>query len=856
MSGGAPFSPILWKVAWRYVARHFRQSLLMIVGIAVGVAVVVAVDLANASAGRAFELSTQAIAGKATQQISGGTQGLPDGLYAELRRAFPTVPMTPVVEAYVSSPQLGERPLQLLGIDPFSEAAFYTYLGKAEGFSTDQLAAFLTRPGALFLSAQLAGRYGLAAGDTFSLEVGGVERSVFIAGLLHPSDALAQQTLEGTLLADISTAQELTGRNGKLERIDLILPPGDKQTAAQISARLPQGALLTTAAASGGALEQMTAAFRTNLTALSLLALVVGLFLIYNTMTFSVVQRRALFGALRCLGVTRREIFLLVAGEALLVGVLGSGLGIGLGIFLGQFTVRMVTQTINDLYFVTTVTSTGIAPLSLVKGAALGILATVLTAIPPAIEAAAAPPSLALSRSGLESKARRALPWTAAGGLAAFAVAGGIFALPTNSLPAGFLGTFAVVLGFALLSAITLFGLARAVTPLSGRLFGAFGRMAPRNLVSSLSRTSVAVAALMVAVAVTIGVGLMVASFRYTVEVWLAQTLQGDVYITAPSFTAVQAGPPIDPGVVQALQGWPGVARVDLLRSATVESPSGPVEVSATSNPAIGQERLYLRRSGSPQQVWEAMQAGGVIVSEPLANRLGLPSQGGSLRLYTPQGARDFPVAGVYYDYSSSQGEAMLAMDVYQRIWQDTAVTSIALRLAPGTQASQVVSSLQDQLPGRQSLVIRSNQALRQDVMAVFDRTFAITGALQLLATGVAFIGVLGALLLLQLEKQREIGILRAIGLTARQLWGLTMLETGLMGLVAGLLAMPTGYALSLILIYIINRRSFGWTLQMALQPGPFLQALAVAVIAALLAGIYPARKLGKMITAEAIRFE
>jgi putative ABC transport system permease protein len=167
-----------------------------------------------------------------------------------------------------------------------------------------------------------------------------------------------------------------------------------------------------------------------------------------------------------------------------------------------------------------------------------------------------------------------------------------------------------------------------------------------------------------------------------------------------------------------------------------------------------------------------------------------------------------------------------------------------------------VVYDLQDALSPVQRLFVRPNRALREEAMVVFNRTFAITGALQLLATIVAFIGVLSALLSLQLEKQQEIGILRAVGLTARQLWGMVMLETGLMGAVAGALAMPTGFVLSLILIYVINQRSFGWTLQMQVGLTPFVQALAVAVLAALLAGIYPALKMGRMITAEALRFE
>jgi putative ABC transport system permease protein len=254
--------------------------------------------------------------------------------------------------------------------------------------------------------------------------------------------------------------------------------------------------------------------------------------------------------------------------------------------------------------------------------------------------------------------------------------------------------------------------------------------------------------------------------------------------------------------------------------------------------------------------VWSAMQEGGVLVSEPLANRLGMKRPGGEVKLYTGLGWRSFQVLGIYYDYASSEGTVFMALNVYRSFWQDESLTALGLRLKPGVSADQVTRGLQDHLAGRQRLLIRPNSALRRDVMVVFDRTFAITVALRVLATGVAFIGVLNALLLLQLEKQREVGILRALGLTGRQLWQLVMVETGLMGLAAGLLAMPTGYTLAVILVYVINRRSFGWTLQMALEPGTFLQALAVAIVAALLAGIYPALKMGRMAAAEVIRYE
>lgn len=846
----------LWRVGWSYLRRHKSQSALMVLGIALGVAVVVSIDFANASAQRAFDLSAESVAGKATHQIVAGPGGLDEGIYTRLRTAGIAAPLTPIISDYVSSPQMGNRPFQLLGVDPFSDAPFQNYLEGSGGLPLNQLTGFFSQPGAVLISRDLAERYGLSPGSHLTLDVGGRRSPALVVGLLIPADSLARQTLDGLILTDIATAQELTGRLGRLDRIDVILPSGDSPQARAIRSLLPSDYRLVPSAMRSGTVDQMTAAFRTNLTALSLLALVVGLFLIYNTMTFSVVQRRSLFGTLRCLGVTRKEIFAIVLGEALMVGVLGSTLGIFLGVWMGGSTVRAIIQTINDLYFATTVTATGVPAASLVKGALVGVLATLLTTIPPAWEASTVPPFTALASSELEGKARRGFVWISFGGVMMLIIGVGIFLIPAGSLWVGFSGTLAVILGFAMLTASGLALMMRMVAPVTGRLFGVVGRLAPRSVVNSLSRTAVAVAALMVAVAVSAGVGLMIASFRYTVIAWLSQTLQGDIYISAPGFTAARPGPPIDANVIQAVKRWPGVAEVDLQRSTMVDSPVGQVQVSATDNAHIGAERLFVNRMGDPALVWSQMEQGGVLVSEPLAYRLNLPRSGGAIRLYTDVGEHSFPVVGIYYDYSSNEGMLMMTMDVYHRYWHDNAVTAIALRLAPGVNVESTTRALQEGLSRQQSLIIRANQTLRNDVLAVFDRTFAITGALQVLATIVAFIGVLSALMTLQLEKQREAGILRAIGLTARQLWGLVMLESGLMGAAAGLLAVPTGYALCLILVYIINRRSFGWTLQLALTPEPFLQAFGVALAAALLAGILPAYRFSRQQIAETIRYE
>jgi putative ABC transport system permease protein len=858
----------LLNAGWRYLLRHPWQTVLMVLGIALGVAVVVAIDLANTSASQAFDLTTDAVAGRATHQIVGGPTGLDEATYVRLRVEGGVDLAAPVITEYITSPQLGNRPIRLLGVDPFAEAPFRSYLldapvGSAAGLAAvGRWVAFLTQPGTLLISEDLAREQGLAEGDRISLDAAGRRSEGVIVGLLRPADALSRRALDGMALADIATAQEITGKLGRLDHIDLILPEGDTAAASRIAALLPPDAQIVAVQARSGALAQMTAAFRTNLTALSLLALVVGMFLIYNSMTFSVVQRRPLFGTLRCLGATREEIGWLVLVEAAVVGAVGSLLGLGLGILLGQGAVRLVSQTINDLYFVVSVRGVAIEPASLVKGAVLGVVATIGSAALPAWEAASVPPRLALTRSALEEKARRAVPLTAAGGALALLAGGALLGIPTRNLVLSFAGIFFVTIGFALLTPAVTVVLMKGGAPILDRIAGVLGRMAPRSVTGTLSRTAVAIAALMVAVSVTVGVGLMVGSFRGTVITWLGQTLWGDIYISAPTLTAARSSAPLDPAAWEIARQWPGVQRAEVLRSVEVASPEGQIAVAAVSDPDFTHPRIFVSTDGGREAAAQAVKNGAVLASEPLANRLGLPAHGAHITLITDRGPHDFPIAGIYRDYSSSQGVVMMGLDLYRSLWNDPAITAISLTLAPGVDPDTVVRELRDRLASiqpaqrAQRVLVQPNKVLRAEALNVFDRAFAITGALQLLAAVVAFIGVLSALLSLQLERGRELGLLRAVGLTARQLRGVVLLETGLMGAAAGVLALPTGLALALILIYVINRRAFGWTLQFQAKPEVFLQALVLAVGAALLAGIYPALRMSRMQAAEALRGE
>lgn len=848
----------LWRLAWQRLKLRPLPYILCVLGIALGVAMMVSIDLANGSAQRAFSLSTDAITGKATHRLQAiAPTGIEEKVYSQIKRQFSQIDAAPIVEGYAKVEELGNQPLRLVGVDVFAESPFRNYFSDV-GSSGNGFVRFLTEPNAIVLAKETATRYNVGLGDTLHLDIAGQPKIVKLVGMVESSDALNRRALSNFLFADIATAQEILGQVGRLSHIDLIVRQSEDLDA--IAKSLPSAIQLETAEAQKNAVQQMTAAFELNLTALSLLALVVGMFLIYNTVTFSVVQRRPLFGILRCIGVTQRQLFTLILAEAAIFSIVGSIMGIGLGIVLGRSIVGLITQTINDFYFIVTVGQVTLSKLTIVKGLIVGIASALLASALPAIEAMNSTPSLTLQRSTLESKVRSLLPNLAIAWFAITLAGIGLLRWQSGGLIAAFGGLFAVLLGAALLTPPLVTLLMQGLAAIAPRTLGIFGKIAPRDILRSLSRTSVAIAALMVSVSVIVGVSIMVGSFRGTVVQWLDQTLQADIYVSPPNTTANRVLGKIEPSIVNQLQTFPGIAKAVTYNDADVQVVNYNKQVKlivADGDVSQGKRPYAWIRPDIGKDPWDALDAGrGAIVSEALLLRENVSQPPQTITLLTPEGERTFPILAVYYDYSSDRGTIILDNDVYEKFWHDSSVASLGLFVQPNVDVETVVAAIGDRFQDRQSLLVQSNVTLRQGSLDIFDRTFAITNALRLLAVVVAFIGVLSTLMSLQLERTREIGILRAIGMTPRQLGILTLLETGLMGAMAGAFAMPLGYALAWILIYVINVRSFGWTLQMALQERYFWQALLVAIVAALLAGMYPALRLGRMNIAAAVRQE
>lgn len=857
----------LGRLAGRHYRAHPWQAGLALLGIALGVAVLVSIEAANGSALAAFRLSTEAVTGRATDQITGGSTGVPEEVFPRLRLELGVRPSTPVVEGRVElRPPTGatrseDEPaptLRLLGVDPLTERDFRAYLaGPAAG---PDLGAFMTRPGAVVLEASAAATRGLAVGDRLAVRGARRDATLEIVGLFSAEGDAARRALDDLALADVATAQEILGLDGRLTRIDLVLPPEATATREAIRRMLSPGLSLETAATRIETAAEMTRSFRLNLRALSLLALFCGAFLIYNTMTFSVLQRRHELGTLRALGVTRGEILRAVLIEAGVIGLAGTAVGVPAGLALAKTLLGQVTQTINDHYFVLAVSRLEIDPAVLATGAMLGVGGSMAGALAPALEAVRAAPRASLQRSEIESRTHRAVPRATLAGIL-LAALGTALLLTPGPLATGFAGFFLLLLGLACFLPLATLVLVWVLTPFAGALAGNLGRMAARAVGASLSRTGIAIAALTIAVAVSVGVDLMIHSFRSTVDRWLVASLPADLYVAplaGPSdrFSVRPAG--LEPELVEAIGALPGVEAVNTVRQIETDLAAtdsrAPTRLVAYRLDARGRAAIQLKE-GDAEAAWAKVGAGtGVIVSEPLAYRRGL-RRGDVVTLASPRGDHRFEVVAIHYDYASERGAVLIDDALYERLWDDPLTTAASIYLAAGTDPARTADAVRALASdGASSVLVRSNAAILERSLEVFDRTFLVTRVLRLLALLVAAVGVLSALTALQLERSREIGVLRATGLTPGQVWGLVAAETGVMGLISGLLALPFGWLIAVVMVRVINRRSFGWTMELDLQPAALAVALGLALAAALVAGLYPAWRMSRIPPAAALR--
>lgn len=871
----------------RFHLRRRVQFCLTLLGMALGVAVVAAMFIAIDSAKRGFDHANDAVFGNVTHVLTGGSSGIDERVFAQLRLQWPTLAAAPVVLEQVSAGHGDNaRRLQLMGIDPFADAAFRSHSPSPE---SSLLANFLSEPGSVVLSTATAARQGVVVGDDLVVHAAGRSVRLHVIGVLDRLNELQNAALEQVLLVDISTAQEVLGMVGWLSRIDLNIASaigsdgqGDGQGYGEgngvdaalpaLQAILPADVRVEAGSATAQVREQMTRAFYLNLRMLSVLALVVGLFIIYNAMSFSVVQRRSLFGTLRAIGVTGRELVAVVLCEALLFALAATALGVPLGIALANVLLNLVTRTVDDLYFLATVGVVHVDVSALAPAIALGLLGSLLAAAIPALEATAISARAAMSPSDLERRVSAAVPMLAGAGVCAALLSVLLLAAGRsgNDLASAFAALFALVASAVLLAPALTGGLVRLLQAMVPVRAGALPVMALRGLRAGMSRTAVAIAALMVALATTVGVAVMVSSFRVSLHDWLQATLSADIYIGVAGRGMTARLPDDLAGKIAALQPVQSVA---MSRDLRVRTDHGEVALKAmteipdayrglTMTSGFGRGHKVVSEALAWQALKESVEHGvehhvghrkAVLISEPFSRRTRLGT-GDVVRLYTDRGVRNVHVAGVFRDYASDQGLMIMGIGAYRAMFGDTGISGLAIALFDEADATATVAAI-ERLAGTQvPLRVRAQSAIREASVVIFDRTFAITRVLQWLATLVACVGVLSALTALALERGKEMAVLRAQGMTRGDLLILLQCQSLAMGLIAGLLALPLGAAMALVLTHVINRRAFGWSMEFHLPPQVLGHTVLIAVIASLLAGLYPAWRLSRSNPAQALR--
>ena len=453
-----------------------------------------------------------------------------------------------------------------------------------------------------------------------------------------------------------------------------------------------------------------------------------------------------------------------------------------------------------------------------------------------------------MTRSSLEGRTGRLLPRVALAGLLTMLAAVAVLALSGRNLVAGLIAVFLLIFGFALCVPLAVKAASALLAPLASRVGGMLARMAVSGIGESLSRTGIAIVALAVAVSATIGVSVMVDSFRGSVDEWLRQTLQADIY------AGVQRGS-LDPGLLDDIVSLDGVGAFSTSRRVQLEDAAGRTQLIAIRMAPGGYAGTEII-DANPDEVWPAWERDDVVlVSEPYAYQHEV-SRGDVVMLPTDLGPRSFEIAAVYQSYDINASAMLVSRNVYDRHFDDDGVDSVGLYLSGAADPEAVMTRIGEISEGRQEIRFNSNARIRELSLEIFDRTFIITDVLYWLAVGVAFIGILGAMLALQLERGRELAVLRALGMTPAQVGGLVTTQTAVIGLLSGIAAVPLGIMMAYVLIEVINRRAFGWQIDMSIAPGILVSAIVFAFGAALLAGIYPAFRAARSQPAAAMREE
>ena len=808
------------KALLRLYRWHPWLLLMSLTGLMLGVSLVVAIDLLNHSASTNFVAARTQLAGDANYRLA-PSGGLDEQLYVKLVRSQPSLNAMPQLHAWLKDEQ--GRSVQLLGMDLFNPGPLSQLFASV---SKEEAPSFsLNQADSVWLATPEAKRLGWLPGQSRTFVLGGGGEGdrpliLTLAGTFEPGAV----PMERLLVTDIGLAQHMLGKAGRLDRIVFKLSDAEARTLqATLQAYLPHQPLWLEPISPALDASQLGDALALNLTALSLLAMAVGLFLVFNAQRFVQSVRRPQLAQLIILGLPPRRVLHWLVLELLLLATLGTLLGLVLGSLLALTLMGQLTQALADLYGPNPIDLLRLSPISLFKALLIGLGGTLAANLPGWWQLLRQSP-LALregnSRPATHPWRRRRLA------IAILLLCALCLALPRTGLP----GALFIAGGWLLAMALWLPDALRWVL---GQLRQRMGRQHGRSSLTAqlavaetqyhLDRTAIAVMALQLAIAAAIGIGVMVSSFRSSVEIWLDQRLAADIYVTAPKGAAGSRGI-LNQVTLDAILANPAVAQASRRSVQPARWQGQPIEWAQMDFiPPL--KAAYPLLAGR----WPATPDE-VLASEPLTVRLGV-RVGQTLSITSEQGPRELTVTGVYQDYGSDKGQVLHA-------FEDGPVQSLALF---SKTPEQLADSLRTRFGERVNLL--AAPAIHAAALKVFDQTFVVTELLKLLILGIAFVGIGSAFMVLGLARRSELQTLQSLGLSPRHCRRLLVWQGAGLGLLTALLALPVGYGLAWVLIEVVNPRAFGWRLAFEAAPLHAVTALLLAPVCAALASWFAARK-------------
>lgn len=851
---------LLRLVSIRHLTLSPLRSALTIVGIAVGVATMVGITAINTSVMNAFRSTIDTVAGKADLTVASTTKGFDDALLEQVKNVPGVAHAAGSLTAIAPVVGVPGENLYVLGVDLLDDGFFRTYEGvdRDVGALADDL-EFLNSTDRILVSERFAKARGLKTGDTFQLQTSTGAQSFIVHGLLKETGPI--KAFAGSMgVMYVGSAQEAFGRSRLLDRIDVkVVSEADLEaTQARLQALVGPTFEVDRPDRRGGSVEKMVRSFQLGLNLGSGITLLVGVFLVYNTVSIGVVQRRREIGTLRALGATKLRIRALFTLEAAVMGAFGTALGIPLGTVVGRAAISWVSETISSIYIQVNAKDVRVGLFEAALGAALGIGGSVFAAMRPAIVASGVAPVEALRRD------------VAAGGevaqLASWPTALGVFlwaiAWPTTFIPApvenlpigGYLAMFFIMMGATLLSPLLLRVLQR-VYVVPGELFaGVPGRLAAHNFARTPVRSAVPVSALSIGVAMTICIAGFVGSFQQSSEEWIEQAVPADLFITSSAKTAGVMNTPMTVDFGDELAKLDGVEAVDRLRIF-------PHDVLGLRIFVISVTADIFQRQGKPKVIAGALPTAEeraqnkITVSENFARRRNL-KVGDRFPMVSPTGERTYEVRAVIVDYTSDQGAVFLDRSIFLEQFQDTRIDSYELYLNDLSKLEGIRRSVTERWGKPYDLYVLSNRELRDEAKALVGNAFSVTYAMEAVAIVLALLGVINTLLAAVLDRTREIGLLRAVGASRTHVLKLFAAEAAFIGVTGGAIGLGLGWVLGFTVTRVVGVEATGWSFPFIFPWAMALQVVAAAATCAALAGLYPARRAAKLDVVEALAYE